>query len=152
MAKSALGATPHGQQGLAPGNRQGARGIPHQGLYGLDHFLCFDARLGQVGVLRKSGKHFVDDSPEALGVDHAEADDEIDEATDTMPPWPTRSIRALEGEGLMLAFASTVSDDEDDFVQIGRMVCEAFELEGLRTERDGTANVRVDLAGLRKET
>lgn len=228
--------------------------------YGRNHFLCFDARLRQVGVRRMGGKHFVD--PDAIGIDDAEADDEIDDATDTMlglvenwvwygfhsvdeldaqidgdaedgdgfdvervkafaaeslskkraaeAEWPRDTDcdrldkaferlraqgicalhfpesgytmqhghaavadeinaedvpedryvgfcfyhaqdidRALDEEGLMVAFGSTVSDEDEDFVQVGRMVCEAFQQEGLQTEWDGTANSRIRVPGLR---
>jgi hypothetical protein len=57
--------------------------------------------------------------------------------------------RALEGEGLMVAFGSTESDEDDDDVRKGRLVCEALEREGLKTVWDGTANTRIHVPGLR---
>jgi hypothetical protein len=227
--------------------------------YGRNHFLCFDAALGEIGLRRMGGKHFVD--PRDIDFD-ADIEEDSDDATDTMlecvenwvwygfhsvdeldaqidgdaedgdgfdvvrvkafavamlskkrateAGWPLHTDcdrldkafdrlraqgicalhfpesgytlqqghgavadeihaegvpedryvgfcfyhaqdidRALEDEGLMLAFGSTVSDEDEDFVQIGRMVCEAFQQEGLQTEWDGTANSRIRLPGLR---
>jgi hypothetical protein len=56
---------------------------------------------------------------------------------------------ALDGEGLRVAFGSTVSDEDEDFVRIGRKVCDALQREGLRTDWDGTANTRIHLPDLR---
>jgi hypothetical protein len=227
--------------------------------YGHNHFLCFDAALGEIGLRRMGGKHFVD--PQTIDFD-ADIEEDTDDATDTMlglvenwvwygfhsvdeldaqidgdaedgdgfdvervktfavemlskkraaeAGWPQHTDcdrldrafdrlrqqaicalhfpesgydmqhglaavddeihaegvpedryvgfcfyhaqdidRALDDEGLMLAFGSTVSDEEEDFVQIGRMVCEAFQQEGLQTEWDGTANSRIGVPGLR---
>ncbi len=227
--------------------------------YGRNHFLCFDARLGQIGLRRMGGKHFVD--PQTID-DASDVDDDTDDATDTMlgcvenwvwygshsvdeldeqidgdaedgdgfdvervkafavemltkkraaeAAWPPETDcdrldrtfdrlraqgicalhfpesgytlqhghaavadeihaegvpedryvgfcfyhaqdidRALEDEGLMVAFGSAVSDEDEDYVQIGRMVCEAFQREGLQTEWDGTANSRIRVPGLR---
>lgn len=229
--------------------------------YGRNHFLCFDARLRQIGVRRMGGKHFVDHW-DAIAADDVETDDEIDDVTDTMlglvenwvwygfhsvdeldaqidgdaedgdgfdvervkafavemlskkraaeAGWPQHTDcdrldrafdrlraqglcalhfpesgytlqhghaavadeihaegvpedryvgfcfyhaqdidRALDDEGLMVAFGSVVSDEDEDYVRIGQMVCEAFQQEGLRTGWDGTANSRIRVPGLR---
>ena len=57
--------------------------------------------------------------------------------------------RALDEEGLMLAFGSVVSEEDEDDVQIGRMVRDALLQEGLQTEWDGTADSRIHVPGLR---
>lgn len=227
--------------------------------YGRNHFLCFDAGLGQIGLRRMGGKHFVD--PQTIDFD-ADIEEDADDVTDTMlglvenwvwygfhsvdeldaqidgdaedgdgfdvervktfaaetlskkraaeAEWPRRTDcdrldktfdrlraqgicalhfpesgytlqqghaavadeinaegvpedryvgfcfyhaqdidRALDDEGLMVAFGSAVSDEDEDFVRIGRMVCEALAQEGLQTEWDGTANSRIRLPGLR---
>jgi class 3 adenylate cyclase len=57
--------------------------------------------------------------------------------------------RAIEGDGLLVAFGSTQSDEDEDDVRIGRMVCEALQQEGLQTEWNGTASSRICLPGLR---
>jgi hypothetical protein len=49
----------------------------------------------------------------------------------------------------MVAFGSTVSDDDEDFVRVGQMVCDALGQAGLRTAWSGTANARIDLPALR---
>jgi hypothetical protein len=227
--------------------------------YGRNHFLCFDARLGQIGLRRMGGKHFVD--PQTID-DASDVDDDTDDATDTMlgcvenwvwygfhsvdeldaqidgdaedgdgfdvkrvkafaaemlskkraaeAEWPRETDcdrldrafdrlraqgicalhfpesgytlqqghaavadeinaedvpedryvgfcfyhaqdidRALDDGGLMVAFGSVVSDEDEDYVQIGQMVCEAFQREGLQTEWNGTANSRIHVPRLR---
>lgn len=57
--------------------------------------------------------------------------------------------RALGGEGLLLAFGATDSDTSEDYVRMGRLVCEAFHQEGLKTEWDGTADSRIAVPALR---
>lgn len=56
---------------------------------------------------------------------------------------------AREGEGLMLAFGSTQSEDIADFVRAGRLVCQALEQEDLKADWDGTANRRIHIPGFR---
>jgi len=57
--------------------------------------------------------------------------------------------RALGDEGLMLAFGPVDSDEDEDAVRIGRLVCEAFQREGLQTDWKGTADSRINLPRLR---
>lgn len=57
--------------------------------------------------------------------------------------------RALEDEGLLVAFGSTVSEADEDDVRIGQTVCEALQQEGLQTEWNGTVKRRIHLPGMR---
>jgi hypothetical protein len=56
---------------------------------------------------------------------------------------------ALNGDGLMVAFGSLVSDDHEDDIRIGRRVCAALEQEGLQTDWNGTADSRIALPAMR---
>jgi len=56
---------------------------------------------------------------------------------------------ALNGEGLWLAFGSLESDEDEDDVRVGRLVCEALNHEGLQTEWNGTRRHRIRLPRLR---
>jgi hypothetical protein len=57
--------------------------------------------------------------------------------------------RALDGEGLMLAFGYIGSDEPEDIVPIGRIICDALRHEGLEVEWNGTAGRRINLPRLR---
>lgn len=57
--------------------------------------------------------------------------------------------RALDGEGLLLAFGPTDSETDAGAARIGRLVCAALQQHGLKTQWDGTANRRIELPGLR---
>jgi len=57
--------------------------------------------------------------------------------------------RALGDEGLMLAFGSATSDEDDDAVRIGRLVCEAFRQEGFQIQWNGTADQRIAMPAFR---
>jgi hypothetical protein len=57
--------------------------------------------------------------------------------------------RAREGEGLMLAFGHIDSQDAQDFIAVGRKVCEVLEQHGLRTEWNGSDKSRIQLPGMR---
>lgn len=57
--------------------------------------------------------------------------------------------RALDGQGLLLAFNAIGSEAEEEVVRVGRKVCEALEQEGLKTSWNGSANSRIELPDLR---
>jgi len=57
--------------------------------------------------------------------------------------------RALDGQGLLLAFDAIGSDATADTVRVGRKVCEALEQKGLKTSWNGSANSRIELPALR---
>jgi hypothetical protein len=53
--------------------------------------------------------------------------------------------RALDGEGLMLAFGAIDSDDDADYVAAGRLVCSALEENGLAVEWGGSPERRIEV-------
>ncbi|MBX3609714.1 MAG: hypothetical protein KF871_07420 [Hydrogenophaga sp.] len=57
--------------------------------------------------------------------------------------------RALNEEGLMVAFGHLHSDEPADYVAIGQRVCEALRRHGLRPEWNGTDRQRIGLPGFR---
>jgi len=57
--------------------------------------------------------------------------------------------RALDGQGLLLAFDAIGSEAEADMVRVGRKVCDALEQEGLKPNWNGRANSRIDVPSLR---
>lgn len=57
--------------------------------------------------------------------------------------------RALQGDGLMLAFGYLDSDEPKDAVPVGQMICDALRQEGLEVKWDGTHKRRIELPRLR---
>ena len=57
--------------------------------------------------------------------------------------------RALDGQGLLLAFGALGSDEEADSVRVGQLVCEVLQQEGLATPWNGRADSRIELPSLR---
>ncbi len=57
--------------------------------------------------------------------------------------------RALDGEGLQLAFGPVNSDEEKDAVAVGQRVCHALRQAGLEPDWNGSADVRIGLPRLR---
>ncbi|MDP1684143.1 hypothetical protein [Hydrogenophaga sp.] len=55
--------------------------------------------------------------------------------------------RALDGEGLYLAFGPVDSDEDKDAMAVGHKVCEALRHEGLQTPWNGSVETRIDLPG-----
>jgi hypothetical protein len=56
--------------------------------------------------------------------------------------------RALDGEGLMLAFGHLDSEDPQDGIAVGRTICDALRKEGFEVEWDGTAEQRINVPRL----
>ena len=57
--------------------------------------------------------------------------------------------RALDGEGLMLAFGHLDSDDANDTIPVGRLISEALQQEGWQVDWNGSAEQRIGVPGLR---
>ncbi len=56
--------------------------------------------------------------------------------------------RALNGQGLLLAFDAIGSEEAADMERVGRKVCEVLEQEGLTTRWNGRANRRIEVPAL----
>jgi hypothetical protein len=76
--------------------------------------------------------------------DHLDSDDERADSYVGFCFFHSQDVaRALEGEGLMLAFGAIDSDDDADYVAAGRVVCSALEENGLAVEWSGSPQRRI---------
>jgi hypothetical protein len=57
--------------------------------------------------------------------------------------------RALQGEGLRIAFSGVEANDEAQTLRVAHLICETLQQHGLKTEWNGSADTRIDLPALR---